>query len=76
MRKAEIKRKTKETDILIKLNLDGENCENSIETGIGFFDHMLTAFAFYSGIYLDVKCTGDLYIDGHHSVEDIGIVLR
>ena len=74
MRKTNISRKTKETDIVVKLNLD-EYEESNIKTGIGFFDHMLTLFAFHSGIYLDVKCNGDVNVDGHHSVEDIGILL-
>lgn len=74
MRTAEIKRKTKETDIEICVNLDGEgNVE--VDTGIGFFDHMLTAFGVHSGIDLKIACKGDLLVDGHHTVEDIGIVL-
>ena len=77
MRKASLVRKTKETDIQIKVQLDEleKGKESNIQTGIGFFDHMLTVFAFYSGIYLDVSCEGDLYVDGHHTVEDIGIML-
>lgn len=74
MRAAEISRKTKETDIQIRLDLDGSG-KVSIDTGIGFFNHMLTAFAVHSGIDLSVVCRGDLEVDGHHSVEDIGIVL-
>ncbi len=74
MRTAEIKRKTKETDIEIFVKLDGEGKVN-IDTGIGFFDHMLTAFGVHSGIDLDVRCNGDLNVDGHHSVEDTGICL-
>lgn len=74
MRTAEIKRKTKETDIEIFVKLDGEG-KVSINTGIGFFDHMLTAFGVHSGIDLQVDVTGDLYVDGHHTVEDTGIVL-
>lgn len=74
MRTAEIIRKTKETDIEVRLNLDG--CGNvDISTGIGFFDHMLTAFAVHSKMDLTVKVQGDLYVDGHHTVEDTGIVL-
>lgn len=74
MRTAEINRKTKETDISVYLNLDKhDKCE--IDTGIGFLDHMLNAFSKHSGFGLCVKCKGDLYVDGHHSVEDIGIVL-
>ena len=74
MRSAEVNRKTKETDISIKLDLDG-NGKADISTGIGFFDHMLTAFAVHGGLDLTVKVTGDLNVDGHHSVEDTGIVL-
>ncbi|MDE6149225.1 MAG: imidazoleglycerol-phosphate dehydratase HisB [Ruminococcus sp.] len=74
MRTAEIKRKTKETDIEVFVKLDGEG-KVSINTGIGFFDHMLIAFGVHSGIDLDVRCTGDLNVDGHHTVEDTGIVL-
>ena len=74
MRTAEIKRKTKETDIEVFVKLDGEG-KVSVNTGIGFFDHMLTALGVHSGIDMDVECTGDLYVDGHHSVEDTGIVL-
>lgn len=73
MRTAEINRKTKETDISVKLDLDGGNTD--ISTGIGFFDHMLTAFAVHGGMGLTVKAEGDLYVDGHHTVEDVGIVL-
>jgi len=69
-----IERKTKETDISLELNLDG-NGTHSIKTGIGFFDHMLELFACHSGFDLKVECNGDLRVDGHHSVEDIGIVL-
>lgn len=68
-----IKRKTKETDIVLTLNLDGG--EVQADTGIGFFDHMLTAFGFYAGFGLDVAVKGDLRVDGHHTVEDVGIVL-
>ncbi len=74
MRNAEIKRTTKETDILVKLELDGSGITD-ISTGIGFFDHMLTAFAVHGGMDLTVKVKGDLFVDGHHSVEDTGIVL-
>ncbi|MBQ9375090.1 MAG: imidazoleglycerol-phosphate dehydratase HisB [Ruminococcus sp.] len=74
MRTAEISRKTKETDIQISVNLDGES-KVSIDTGIGFFDHMLTAFGVHSGINLSVSCKGDLNVDAHHTVEDTGIVL-
>lgn len=74
MRTAEVKRKTKETDIEVFVKLDGEG-EVNVNTGIGFFDHMLTAFGVHSGIDLDVRCVGDLNVDGHHTVEDTGIVL-
>ena len=67
-------RKTKETDITIELNLYGTG-KAEINTGIGFFDHMLDAFARHSLIDLKVECKGDLHIDAHHSVEDVGIVL-
>lgn len=73
MRNAEINRKTNETDISVKLNIDGG--EVSIDSGIGFFDHMLTAFAVHAGFGLTIKCKGDLEVDCHHTVEDIGIVL-
>lgn len=69
-----VMRKTKETDISITLNLDGDGSGN-IETGIGFFDHMLEGFSRHGFFDLDVKVTGDLHVDGHHSVEDTGIVL-
>lgn len=73
MRTAEQQRKTKETDVSVKLCLDGGNSE--ISTGIGFFDHMLTAFAVHGGFGLELKTVGDLNVDGHHTVEDTGIVL-
>ena len=68
-----IQRKTKETDIQLSLSLEGG--EVSVSTGIGFFDHMLTAFAFYGGLGLKLEVYGDLEVDGHHTVEDVGIVL-
>ena len=74
MRTAEIKRKTKETDIEVFMRLDGEG-RVSIDTGIGFFDHMLTALGVHSGMDLEVRCTGDLNVDGHHTVEDVGICI-
>lgn len=73
MRSAAVERKTKETEISVLLNLDGGEVE--IETGIGFFDHMLAAFAVHGDFGLIVKAKGDLYVDCHHTVEDTGIVL-
>lgn len=72
-RTATIERNTKETQILLSVNLDGGAV--AVETGIGFFDHMLTAFGFYAKIGLTVKAVGDLEVDGHHTVEDVGICL-
>ncbi|MBQ1252417.1 MAG: imidazoleglycerol-phosphate dehydratase HisB [Firmicutes bacterium] len=74
MREASLMRKTKETDIELSLYIDGTG-ESTIDTGIGFFDHMLTLFARHGDFDLDVKCDGDLDVDAHHSIEDIGIVL-
>lgn len=73
-RKADLTRKTKETDISLTLNLDGAG-EGKIETGIGFFDHMLEGFAKHGFFDLSLRVHGDLEVDGHHSVEDAGIVL-
>lgn len=73
-RTAEIKRTTKETDIAMKIDLDG-NGKSKIDTGIGFFNHMLEGFAKHGFFDLDVKIKGDLGVDGHHTVEDAGIVL-
>ena len=73
MRNAEIKRKTKETDITVALDLEGG--ARKIDTGIGFFDHMLNSFAVHSGFGLTLTCRGDLAVDGHHTVEDCGIAL-
>lgn len=73
MREATLSRKTKETDIRLSLALEGG--EVAVSTGIGFFDHMLTAFAFYGGLGLKLEVKGDLEVDGHHTVEDVGIVL-
>ena len=70
----EINRKTKETDIKCRLDITGDGTSN-INTGIGFFDHMLEALSKHSGINIDLSCDGDLHIDFHHSVEDCGIVL-
>ncbi|MDT8715507.1 imidazoleglycerol-phosphate dehydratase HisB [Clostridium sp. 19966] len=73
-RYSEISRKTKETDIKLNLKVDGEGNSN-IDTGIGFLDHMLTLFAAHGRMDLDLKAKGDLQVDCHHTVEDIGIVL-
>ena len=74
MRKADIKRKTGETDIILSLNLDGKG-EGKIEMGCGFLDHMLNLFAKHGRFDLLVKAKGDTYVDYHHTVEDIGISL-
>ncbi|MEO8531399.1 MAG: imidazoleglycerol-phosphate dehydratase, partial [Deltaproteobacteria bacterium] len=74
MRQASVSRKTKETAIEVKVNLDG-NGASTIATGIGFFDHMLDQLARHSLIDLVVKAEGDLHIDDHHTVEDVGIAL-
>ncbi|WP_432650538.1 imidazoleglycerol-phosphate dehydratase HisB [Huintestinicola sp.] len=74
MRKAEISRNTKETKISVTLDLDGQG-RHDIRTGIGFFDHMLTALCVHGGFDLELRTDGDLFVDGHHSVEDTGIVL-
>ena len=90
-RNASVKRKTKETDIALSINLDGRRAtketdiyvdwnldgtgKTSISTGLGFFDHMLEGFSRHGFFDLDVKVTGDLHVDGHHTVEDTGIVL-
>ncbi len=71
----EIKRVTKETKIELKIDIDGNSQLNSISTGVGFFDHMLETFAKHSGIQLEVYCDGDVFVDYHHTVEDVGIVL-
>ncbi|NLC16731.1 MAG: imidazoleglycerol-phosphate dehydratase HisB [Clostridiales bacterium] len=73
-RSGELKRTTKETDVFVSLNLDGEG-KSQIDTGIGFFDHMLELFAAHANFDLTIKCKGDLKVDGHHTVEDVGIVL-
>ncbi|MGN0613764.1 MAG: imidazoleglycerol-phosphate dehydratase HisB [Porcipelethomonas sp.] len=74
MKSGIVERKTNETQIRAEVRLDGKG-NSDIDTGIGFFDHMLTALSKHSGISMSVKCIGDLYVDGHHSVEDTGIVL-
>ena len=73
-RTAELTRKTRETDISIGLNLDGTG-KADLNTGIGFFDHMLESFAKHSSIDLNVRADGDLHVDMHHTVEDTGIVI-
>ncbi len=74
MREATVTRNTRETQITVSVKLDGKG-ESKISTGIGFFDHMLTALSRHSGISMDIQANGDLYVDGHHTVEDTGIVL-
>ncbi len=74
MRLGTVKRNTKETQITLSLDLDGGGI-NRIDTGVGFFDHMLTALAVHSGIDLDIEVHGDLDVDCHHTVEDTGIAL-
>lgn len=74
MRKQQISRKTGETSIEMDFSLDGTG-KTTIQTGVGFFDHMLTAFAKHGRFDLTVKCDGDIEVDQHHSVEDVGIVL-
>lgn len=74
MRTGRMSRKTKETDIQLELNLDGTGIAD-INTGIGFFDHMLTSFARHAEFDLKVHADGDLYVDEHHLIEDTGIVL-
>ena len=74
MRKANIKRVTTETQICGSLNLDGTG-KYEIKTGIGFFDHMLELFAKHGGFDLTLTATGDLHVDQHHTVEDVGIAL-
>jgi len=74
MRKAEINRRTAETDICLSIDLDGTGA-SVINTGNGFFDHMLTLLAKHSRIDMNVKCIGDLHVDCHHTAEDVGICL-
>ena len=74
MRSAVIERETNETDITLSLCLDGKG-ESDVRTGVGFLDHMLTLFARHGRFDLKVRCAGDTWVDDHHSVEDIGIVL-
>ncbi len=74
MRTATLSRKTRETDITLSLNLDGSG-KHKIDTGIGFFNHMLELFARHALIDLELTCKGDLEVDYHHTVEDVGLVL-
>jgi imidazoleglycerol-phosphate dehydratase len=74
MRSANVTRTTKETDVAVAVNLDGTGA-SAIETGIGFFDHMLDLLARHSRIDISVKAKGDLHIDHHHTTEDVGIAL-
>ena len=73
-RTAEVKRKTGETDVSVTIDLDG-NGASEIATGVGFFDHMLTLLASHAKLDLTVKATGDLHVDLHHTVEDVGLAL-
>lgn len=74
MRTGIVERTTRETEIKVKVVLDGKG-NSVIDTGIGFFDHMLTALSKHSGISMEIDATGDWFVDGHHTVEDTGIVL-
>ncbi|MBR6924095.1 MAG: imidazoleglycerol-phosphate dehydratase HisB [Oscillospiraceae bacterium] len=74
VRTGKVTRTTRETDINITVTLDGKGTAK-IDTGIGFFDHMLTALSVHSGISMDISVKGDLHVDGHHTVEDTGIAL-
>ena len=74
LRQAQVRRKTNETCVALKLNLDGQG-KSSIKTGIPFFDHMLTLFAKHAVMNLTLRCSGDLEVDAHHTVEDCGIAL-
>ena len=73
-RSGEISRKTKETDIFVKVDIDGKG-KADIDTGVGFFDHMLTALSVHSGFSMTIKVKGDLQVDCHHTIEDTGIAL-
>ena len=74
MRTAQVERKTNETDICLSLNLDGKG-ENAIQSGVGFLDHMLTLLSRHGRMDLTLSCKGDVWVDDHHTVEDIGIAL-
>jgi len=73
-RQGKVSRKTRETELAVRLDVDGAG-RVEVHTGIGFFDHMLEALARHGLLDLEVQCTGDLHIDGHHTVEDVGITL-
>jgi imidazoleglycerol-phosphate dehydratase len=75
MRNSTINRTTKETDITLTLSLDSKSGSFTGTSGVGFFDHMLNSFCVHSGIELNLKCTGDLSVDCHHTIEDIGICI-
>ena len=74
IRTAQIERKTRETDIALSLKLDGNGTPN-VTTGVGFFDHMLELLTVHSGMDVNLSCKGDLQVDAHHTVEDVGIAL-
>ncbi|MGM9532923.1 imidazoleglycerol-phosphate dehydratase HisB [Intestinibacter sp.] len=74
MRSYKVERNTLETQILVEIDLDGTG-KADIDTGVGFFDHMLTLMAFHGKFDMKVKCNGDTYVDDHHTIEDIGIAL-
>lgn len=74
MRTATITRKTAETDITVEINLDGSGCYDN-ETGVGFFDHMLDQLSRHSLVDMKIRASGDLHIDDHHTVEDVGIAI-
>jgi imidazoleglycerol-phosphate dehydratase len=74
MRQAQVTRKTLETQISVKVDLDGTG-KSTLSTGIGFFDHMLDQIARHGMLDLEIAATGDLHIDAHHTVEDVGIAL-
>ena len=74
MRRADIQRKTNETDITLSLSLDGTGLSD-IQTGCGFFDHMLEQFTFHGMFDISARCAGDIAVDAHHTVEDVGITL-
>jgi imidazoleglycerol-phosphate dehydratase len=73
VRLAKVNRKTKETSVDLSLNIDGSAAKNTIDTGIGFFDHMLELLAFHAGFELSLIAKGDINVDAHHTVEDVGI---